>query len=100
MSRKAQLPSNGSLLALPQAVCLVDDGPSGMMAISGIGKFPHLSLDATLVSFGEVYTGRSAVKHVTLTNPSLVPANFTVRAAAVPGQARAPRPLWQRGCKD
>lgn len=67
-----------------QAVCLVDDGPSGVMAISGIGKFPHLSVDQALVAFGEVYTGRTAAKHVTLSNPSLVPANFQVPSPPSP----------------
>ncbi|GBG24646.1 Cilia- and flagella-associated protein 65 [Hondaea fermentalgiana] len=47
--------------------------------LSGIGKYPHVSLSETRVDFGEVLPGASTDKEIMLRNQSFVPAKFSIR---------------------
>jgi len=80
-----------------KAVCMVEDGPSAVLSLAGIGKFPHLRLDLNSLNFGEVYTGLQARRHIALSNPSLVPANFEVTCTEHSGPRPACKVVPMRG---
>lgn len=41
------------------ACCLLDNGSSAECRVSGIGKFPYLSIEQTSLDFGEVLVGKT-----------------------------------------
>lgn len=47
--------------------------------LSGIGKYPHVTLSEPRIDFGEVLPGATADKEIVLRNQSFVPARFSIR---------------------
>uniref|UniRef100_A0A061RHJ4 Flagellar associated protein n=1 Tax=Tetraselmis sp. GSL018 TaxID=582737 RepID=A0A061RHJ4_9CHLO len=70
---------------------MVENGPSSDISVMGIGKFPHLRIEQSSISFGEVYVGHQATKRVSLFNPSLVPAHYESSCA----DSTAARPVFR-----
>lgn len=60
------------------AAVQLDSGASSLVAISGIGKYPYLSIEQTLVDFGDVVVGKSAERMLRFGNHANVVANFSV----------------------
>jgi len=46
---------------------------------TAIGKYPYIALSSHKLDFGELVTGLSITKEITLKNPSLVPAEFEIQ---------------------
>ncbi|KAF5836871.1 hypothetical protein DUNSADRAFT_5310, partial [Dunaliella salina] len=60
------------------ATCILDNGSTASCSVSGIAKFPYLSMEVTTADFGEVLVGKSAEHILRFGNHSMVPANFTI----------------------
>eukprot|EP00798_Chlamydomonas_sp_ICE-L_P020949 gene20949-27801_t len=60
------------------ALCQLDNGTSALVQISGIGKFPYLSIEQPSIDFGNVVVGRSFDRTFCFGNHSVVNANFSV----------------------
>ncbi|GLC34162.1 Cilia- and flagella-associated protein 65 [Pleodorina starrii] len=60
------------------AACELESGAAAICKISGIGKFPYLSVEQAGVDFGPVVVGQRVERMVRFGNHSMVPANFTV----------------------
>ncbi|GIL85005.1 hypothetical protein Vretimale_9849 [Volvox reticuliferus] len=60
------------------AACELESGAAAVCKISGIGKFPYLSVEQAGVDFGPVVVGQRVERVVRFGNHSMVPANFTV----------------------
>ncbi len=45
---------------------------------TAIGKYPYIGLSTHKLDFGELLTGLTSTKEITLKNPSLVPAEFEI----------------------
>ncbi|EFJ47120.1 hypothetical protein VOLCADRAFT_92245 [Volvox carteri f. nagariensis] len=60
------------------AACQLESGAAAICKISGIGKFPYLSVEQAGVDFGPVVVGQRVERVVRFGNHSMVPANFTV----------------------
>ncbi|GIL53686.1 hypothetical protein Vafri_9323 [Volvox africanus] len=60
------------------AACELESGAAAVCKISGIGKFPYLSVEQAGVDFGPVVVGQKVERVVRFGNHSMVSANFTV----------------------
>lgn len=49
-----------------------------LLQISGIGKFPYLSLEQPSIDFGSVLVGKTVERSFRFGNHSVVDANFTL----------------------
>lgn len=63
------------------AVANIAGGRSLSMRVSGIAKFPYLSVDATTLDFGPVCIGTTQQRILRVTNHSPVLANYAMVAA-------------------
>ncbi|CAG9465425.1 unnamed protein product [Pedinophyceae sp. YPF-701] len=69
------------------AVCMIRGGPSMVTRLAGIGKYPYLRLERSVLDFREVPPGTAAAADLHLVNASVVPARFAIsEAVGVPGQ--------------
>ncbi|KAJ9506854.1 hypothetical protein QJQ45_029976, partial [Haematococcus lacustris] len=60
------------------ATCLLGNGGSASCLVTGIAKFPYLSLEQASLDFGSVLVGKSEQRTIRFANHSVVPANFSV----------------------
>ncbi|KXZ53757.1 hypothetical protein GPECTOR_6g674 [Gonium pectorale] len=60
------------------AACTLESGAAAICKISGIGKFPYLSVEQAGVDFGPVVVGQRVERTVRFGNHSVVAAHFTV----------------------
>jgi hypothetical protein len=60
------------------AVCRVDGLEPREMKLTGVGKFTYLSASDTELDFGDVQTGNTSTRTITLRNQSLVNASFKI----------------------
>ena len=51
------------------------------MQVSGIGKYPFLTLDRNDLRFGDVLVGEQVKQSVQLANVGMVPADFAIMPA-------------------
>ena len=46
------------------AACQLDNGSSALCKISGIGKYPYLSIEQSLIDFGNVTVGKTVERTI------------------------------------
>lgn len=52
---------------------------SQTLKLSGIGKYPYISIPNDRIEFGDILLGRTGEQSITIQNKSLVPATFAIR---------------------
>ena len=65
------------------AVCLLEGNKMACMKVTGIGKYPFISLEQKAIDFGEIVVGQTRETYLRLSNHSLVPATFNGRRGKV-----------------